>query len=208
MKGIIGIDEQRDFNGVTNFTVRPATAKWLAVSVVYVVYFYSFIFLVESLGLEITTFVTAPVLLAAWLFGLRAGTLIGLSTFPVNFLLVIMMPVLDWQDWIFPAGVVASAGQVLVGAVAGELRDLTATVQKDLSERSETEGERALVEEVARIVTSTLEISRVYDSFASELKKVMDFDRMSISTYDKATRLFTLRHTVGPEFEGQRCAAR
>ena len=202
MKVEIEVNEQPGSNGVTISTIWPITVKWLAVSLVYIAYFYAFIFLVESLGLQISTFVTAPVLLAAWLFGLRAGLLIGLSTFPVNFLLIFTMPGEDWQDWLFPAGVVASAGQVLVGAVAGELRDLIVTVQKDLSERNETERERALVEEVARIVTSTLEISRVYESFAAEVKKVMDFDRMSISTYDRATRLFTVRHTVGQEVVG------
>lgn len=185
--------------GFTSLTVRPATAKWLAVSLAYLGYGFAFIFLVETLDLQTTTFVTAPVLLAAWLFGMRVGLLMGLSTFPVNLTLVILMPTVSSQDWLFPAGVATSASQVLVGAVAGELRDLTATVRKDLNQRKETEQERALVEEVARIFTSTLDISQVYQNFADELKKVVDFDLMSISTYQGETGRFTVRHTIGQE---------
>lgn len=180
-------------------TIRPATAKWLAVSLAYLAYALTFIFLVESLDLQTTTFVTAPVLLAAWLFGMRAGLLVGLSTFPVNLSLVILMPGVGTQDWLFPAGVVTSAGQVLVGAVAGELRDLSFTVRQDLSERKDIEQERTLVEAVAGIVTSTLEIGQVYERFADELRKVVDFDLMSISTYQGETGRFTVRHTIGQE---------
>ncbi len=75
MKAETRINDQAVPNRTSNFTVRPTTAKWLAVSLVYSAYFYSFIFLVESLGPQTTTFVTAPVLLGAWLFGGAGGGL-------------------------------------------------------------------------------------------------------------------------------------
>jgi sigma-B regulation protein RsbU (phosphoserine phosphatase) len=44
--------------------------------------------------------------------------------------------------------------------------------------------ENAIVDEVARIVSSTLDIDRVYEKFAAEVKKLVDFDRIAISVID------------------------
>lgn len=44
--------------------------------------------------------------------------------------------------------------------------------------------EQTVIDEVARIVTSTLDIEQVYEDFAREAKKLVDFDRMAINVID------------------------
>ena len=63
--------------------------------------------------------------------------------------------------------------------------------------------ELSVVDEVARIVTTTLDLDKVYEEFATEVKKLVDFDRMSISLWDQHAGIFTMKHTVGQEVPGQ-----
>ena len=44
--------------------------------------------------------------------------------------------------------------------------------------------EMAAIQEISRIVTSTLDIDQVYEKFAAEVKKLVDFDRIGISVID------------------------
>ena len=56
----------------------------------------------------------------------------------------------------------------------------------DLSESLQaSQEEMALVDGVARIVTATLKIEDVYERFAMEVKKLVDFDRVTIAMIDQ-----------------------
>ena len=60
------------------------------------------------------------------------------------------------------------------------------------------------MDDVARIIISTLDIDEVYERFAAEVKKLVDFDRMSISLWDRSSGVFSMKHTVGQQVPGQR----
>ena len=45
-------------------------------------------------------------------------------------------------------------------------------------------GMEADADEVARIVTSTLDIEQVFEKFSAEVKKLVDFDRMVVHEID------------------------
>ncbi|MFQ6030775.1 MAG: GAF domain-containing protein, partial [Dehalococcoidia bacterium] len=62
--------------------------------------------------------------------------------------------------------------------------------------QSQTE-EMAVVDEVARIFTSTLEIEEVYEQFVTEVKKLMDFDRMVINLLDEEADTYILKYLHG-----------
>ena len=57
--------------------------------------------------------------------------------------------------------------------------------------------ELAVADEVARIITSTLNIDEVYEKFALELKKLVDFDRLHINAIDGEARVFTVKYLFG-----------
>ena len=58
--------------------------------------------------------------------------------------------------------------------------------------------EMDLVDEVARIVTSTLNIDEVYERFTQELKKLVDFDRIAINIIDPTAQAFLIKYLWGP----------
>ena len=64
--------------------------------------------------------------------------------------------------------------------------------------------EKAVVDEVARIITSTLDTEDVYERFAAEVKKLVDFDRMSVNIFDRQAGILTMKHTIGQEVSSRR----
>ena len=63
--------------------------------------------------------------------------------------------------------------------------------------------ELAVADEVARIVTSTLNIDEVYERFAFEVKKLVDYDRMNINLIDHEAGSFTVKYLVGDDLPGR-----
>ena len=57
--------------------------------------------------------------------------------------------------------------------------------------------ELSLVDEVAQIITSTLDIDNVYDQFAKEVKKLVDFDQIAIHVIDSDAGTTFLKYVCG-----------
>lgn len=57
--------------------------------------------------------------------------------------------------------------------------------------------ESALLSDVGQIVSSTLDIDEVYDRFSTEMKKLVDFDRMAINIIDHDADTFVFRYASG-----------
>jgi hypothetical protein len=66
----------------------------------------------------------------------------------------------------------------------------TAEITQLYRERELVAEEKAVADEVARIAASTLDIDQVYQKFAAEVKKLVDFDRISINLIDHAACTF------------------
>ena len=58
-------------------------------------------------------------------------------------------------------------------------------------------GENALLAEVGRIITSSLDISEVYEGFAQQLRRLIPFDRIAISLVDLETQTFVNEYVLG-----------
>ena len=69
-----------------------------------------------------------------------------------------------------------------------------ATLREQVEAR---EVEMAVVDEVAKIMTSTLDIDHIYDQFALEIKKLVDFDRATLVEVDLQSNSYTIRNTWG-----------
>ena len=68
-----------------------------------------------------------------------------------------------------------------IGDVLGTLLDNTG-LQEQVDAGAE---EMAVADEVARIITSTLDIGQAYEQFATEMRKLVDFDRTGIYSVDR-----------------------
>jgi two-component system KDP operon response regulator KdpE len=109
---------------------------------------------------------------------------------------------------IFPAeymvNVLRSNGQELGLVVV--LRDITERKRAE-EERQAAAEEKAVLDAVARIITSTLDIDQVYERFAAEVKKLVDFDRVAVHVIDHDAGTFTPKYLSGVNWEGREVGA-
>jgi len=63
-------------------------------------------------------------------------------------------------------------------------------------------NELSVLDEVARIITSSLAIDQVYERFAVELQKLVQFDGININIIDRANHKYTVKYAFGPSVPG------
>ena len=92
--------------------------------------------------------------------------------------------------------------------MTGQLQEAHDDLDQRVEERTEElrriqEAERRLAEEttllsqVGQIVSSTLDIDEVYERFAAQMKKLVDFDRLAINIVDQDAGVFVFRYASG-----------
>ena len=64
--------------------------------------------------------------------------------------------------------------------------------------------ENAIVAEIGRIISSTLNIEEVYERFAKELRKLIPFDRIVIDLNNPNSNTFTIAYVAGAEILGRK----
>jgi PAS domain S-box-containing protein len=94
--------------------------------------------------------------------------------------------------------------------VQGIIRDISDRIraEQELKESHEAERrlaeESALLAEIGKTITSTLDIGEVYGRFASEVKKLVDFDRINVNVIDHDAGTFIFRYVSGVLQAGRR----
>ena len=71
----------------------------------------------------------APVLLFAMLFGAAGGALAGVAAMVFLMLTAAALSDRAWLDWLWPAGMLGTAGLVAIGALTGRYRDVAADLK-------------------------------------------------------------------------------
>ena len=151
---------------MSSSAVQPATrverldVRIAVVAASAVFYALTFLPLYAVLGPGVVSLSAVPVALAGWLFGLRAGMLAGAIAFPLNTILL-GVDTTDLNQVIW-GGAVAGSAALLVGTVAGTLRDVTDKLQSQLREkhgaeeslRSSEERLRHLVENAPALLVT------------------------------------------------------
>ncbi|MBM4332203.1 MAG: GAF domain-containing protein [Deltaproteobacteria bacterium] len=99
-------------------------------------------------------------------------------------------------------------GTQIAGAIANaqlflEQKKAEAALQKSEEGARRLARDNAMVAEVGRIISSTLEIERVYELFAEEVRKVIPFDRISITVIDHEKGAFHNAYILGPDIPGR-----
>ncbi len=96
----------------------------------------------------------------------------------------------------------------------GIVRDMTERKRaEEALKKSEEEARRlaqenAVVAEIGRIVGSTLNIEKVYERFAEQVRKVIPFDRISVSIVDLDCASITVAYNSGVQIAGRQPGAR
>ncbi len=114
-------------------------ARMALIAVVTAFYALTFVPLYDELGPGVISLSVVPVALAGWLFGLRAGLLAGAIAFPLNTVLLGLEDGAD-LDRVVWGGAVAGSAALMVGSVAGTLRDVTERLHEELARRWDADG--------------------------------------------------------------------
>jgi PAS domain S-box-containing protein len=82
-------------------------------------------------------------------------------------------------------------------------------VEEDITGRKRAEEalsrlaeETALVAEIGRIISSSLDIDEVYERFCQEVRKLITFDRIAINLVDPENHTFSSTYVLGTETQG------
>ena len=164
-----------------------------------------------ALGQATIILATLPIMVIGWLYGIRYGLLVSLWAFPLNTLLVSLTSDSGWQEWLLQGGWLGSITLVLVGAVAGWLHNLNDRAKQQAAEHKRAEEavqrlakEKMTVAEIGRIISSSLDIDRVYERFAEEVSKLVPFSKFEIVTIDLENGTFTTAYSLGAEVADRR----
>ncbi|MEX2431183.1 MAG: PAS domain-containing protein [Dehalococcoidia bacterium] len=108
------------------------------VSVTAACYVAAFFPLYDVLGTGVVSLSPVPAALAGWLLGVRVGTLAGAAAFPLNAALSALSGSGDLPSVIWGAAG-SGVGALLVGALAGALRDVTDRLDREIQARSQAQ---------------------------------------------------------------------
>ncbi len=100
-------------------------------------------------------------------------------------------------------------GENIVGRVFSfrditELKRAETALRESEKEANRLAQENAVMAEIGRIVSSTLDIETVYERFAGEVGKILSFDRIAINVIDYETQTFSIPYVFGPEVNTRR----
>ena len=95
-----------------------------------------------------------------------------------------------------------AAQQGILERVAHQIASTVDNVRLHDELEASTE-EIAVGDGVARIITSALDTDEVYEKFALEMKKLVDFDRVHITAVDRSSDNFTLKYVYGTPLPGR-----
>ena len=93
------------------------------------------------------------------------------------------------------------AGEIFTNAL--ERKRVEMELRKSRESAQRLARENAIVAEIGRIISSTLNIEEVYERFAEEVRKLIPFDRIVIDVVDPEKRIFTIAYVAGMEILGR-----
>jgi diguanylate cyclase (GGDEF)-like protein/PAS domain S-box-containing protein len=73
---------------------------------------------------------------------------------------------------------------------------------RDITERKLAEHEKAILAGIERLISSTLEIDKVYEQFATEARKMIPFDRLAINLNNRDKGTVTVAYVFGSNVSG------
>ena len=174
----------------------PIRASVITTSLVTLTYLLLFVPLYPILGTGTAALGLIPVAMIAWSFGLRASLLANLIAIFLNTALINLSGDSGWDVIIRLGGVPGVATMVVLGLLIGWISSFSKEMQRGIFSRKIVEAaenrllvENAVLADIGRIISSSPDISQVYDQFAEHVRKLFPFDRIAIWTIDSELNL-------------------
>jgi GAF domain-containing protein/DNA-binding CsgD family transcriptional regulator len=77
-------------------------------------------------------------------------------------------------------------------------------LEQSESERKRAEQEMAIIVEIGRLISSTLDIDEVYERYVVEVRKLIPFDRINVNLKSPDGETFTIAYVSGFDIAGRR----
>ena len=91
-----------------------------------------------------------------------------------------------------------------IGELIGGFNRLLETVRQREGALKRSEQEMAVLAEIGRVISSTLDINEVYEQFAAETKKLIPCDRLTVNLYNLQDNSIRVAYISGVEVAGRR----
>jgi two-component system cell cycle sensor histidine kinase/response regulator CckA len=106
-------------------------------------------------------------------------------------------------------GLAEKVGNQIAGAIVNaqlftEQKQAEEALQKSEKEAKRLAQENAIMAEIGRIITSTLNIEEVYERFSEEVRKLIPFDRIGIELFNPKDNMITIAYVIGDDVPGRR----
>ena len=101
----------------------------------------------------------------------------------------------------------------IAGAVANSLlyakqTNTQAALEESIRFEQRLVQEQTLFAEIGRVISASMDINEVYEDFANQVQKLIIFDRISLSIFDRNTDTLINEYVLGMEAEGRRVGER
>ncbi|TSA44973.1 MAG: HAMP domain-containing protein, partial [Deltaproteobacteria bacterium] len=101
--------------------------------------------------------------------------------------------------------VVETSGAIEIRSLAHSVNEMSRSIQEKITERKRAEQEESLVNEIGRVVGSTLNINQVFERVATEVSKLLPYDRLLVNR-KKNDNEFIVVYASGVDNPGRRLA--
>ena len=162
---------------IARFDARSRQARAAIAVAAFAAYVLAFFLVHAFVGLLATTLAFVPVIVTAWLFGLRGGLAASLLVISLNMLLSRLSGEADWFAVFRAGGGPGTLFLILSGLAVGRLHDLSDRVKLQLAERER--AEEALRDTTAAL-NSTLNLEEVLDRILTNVGRVVPHDAASV----------------------------
>ncbi|MBC8280848.1 MAG: GAF domain-containing protein, partial [Chloroflexi bacterium] len=95
------------------------------------------------------------------------------------------------------AGAIASAG------LFDDLKTTETQLAGSVAERTKVATQNEVIAEIGRIISSTLDIDEIYEPFAEQVRKLIDYDVLAVGVVHEVGRTIRLAHRFGDNLLGK-----
>ena len=95
------------------------------------------------------------------------------------------------------------AGAISGAGVFADLKQTESDLAVSVVERSNIANQNEVIAEIGRVISSTLNIEEVYELYADQVRKLIDYDVLGIAVIDPEGGSFRMAHRVGDELLGK-----
>jgi diguanylate cyclase (GGDEF)-like protein len=139
-------------------------------------YIIAFFLLFTFMGAEVIAVTPLPAVVIGWMWGLRAGALAGLLGIPFDVSILLMGGDPAWKILVDPQIYSGAVASIIIGAMAGRMRDYKHHIRRETDNRQRTES--ALITKIRAAEEAASQMA-YYDTLTGLPNRALFYDRLN-----------------------------